>query len=73
MIQEIKNLGKNLVAAITPVSLASNDVHPVDVNGNYDWNAQAYRYDICNFGTSYNTQFSTGSRNGDSSSDSNPD
>ena len=69
MIQEAKNLGKNLIAAITPAHLVSNDVQPMDVTGKYDWNAQAYSYDLCNFGTQERTNTRTGN-NGDSSLDS---
>lgn len=51
MIKEAKNLVRDLAAAITPASLASNDITPMDVNGSYDWNSQAYCYDVCKFGT----------------------
>ncbi len=47
MIKEAKNLVRDLAAAITPASLATNDVTPINVNGSYDWNAQAYSYDVC--------------------------
>lgn len=59
MIKEAKNLVRDLAAAITPASLASNDVTPMDVNGNYDWNAQAYSYDVCKIGTNNRTQIGT--------------
>ena len=59
MIKEAKNLVRDLAAAITPASLASNDVTPIDVNGNYDWNAQAYSYDVCKFGTNNMTSNQT--------------
>ena len=51
MIKEAKNLVRDLAAAITPASLATNDIHPINVNGSYDWNAQAYSYDVCKAGT----------------------
>lgn len=69
MIQEVKKIGKILIDAITPASLASNDIHPLDVSGNYDWNAQAFNYDICAYGTCKNTSFRT-AQNGDTSYDS---
>jgi hypothetical protein len=56
MIKEAKNLVRDLAAAITPASLASNDDTPMDVNGSYDWNAQAYSYDVCNAMTSMQTR-----------------
>ena len=59
MIKEAKNLVRDLAAAITPASLATNDVTPMDVNGSYDWNAQAYSYDVCNAGTSNRTSMGT--------------
>lgn len=70
MIQEVKNFSKNIIAAITPASLASqNDIQPMDVNGKYNWKSQSYSYDICNFGTSRSTNIKTGG-NGDRSPDS---
>ena len=59
MIKEAKNLVRDLAAAITPASLASNDVTPMDVNGSYDWNAQAYSYDVCKIGTTNFTRMGT--------------
>lgn len=64
MIKEAKNLVRDLAAAITPASLVKNDAVPLDVRGNYDWNAQAYSYDVCKFGTSYQTSSQTRSMNG---------
>lgn len=59
MIKEAKNLVCDLAAAITPASLATNDVTPIDVNGSYDWNAQAFSYDVCKFGTTHWTSVGT--------------
>ena len=59
MIKEAKNLVRDLAAAITPASLATNDVTPMDVNGSYDWNAQAYSYDVCKIGTINRTSMGT--------------
>ncbi|MBQ3350043.1 MAG: hypothetical protein IJG38_06550 [Thermoguttaceae bacterium] len=59
MIKEAKNLVRDLAAAITPASLATNDVTPMDVNGSYDWNAQAYSYDVCKIGTMNQTSSQT--------------
>lgn len=59
MIKEAKNLVRDLAAAITPASLATNDVTPMDVTGSYDWNAQAYNYDVCKFATQQTTHFQT--------------
>ena len=55
MIQEIKNFGKNILAAITPATLAANSAPTVDMSGKYDWKAQAYSYNVCNSGTTIGT------------------
>lgn len=60
MIKEAKNLVRDLAAAITPASLTVNDTHPVNVKGTYDWNAQAYSYDVCNAFTSIQTRSGQG-------------
>lgn len=59
MIKEAKNLVRDLAAAITPSALTVNEIHPLDVTGSYDWNAQAYSYDVCKFGTTNRTQSGT--------------
>ena len=60
MIKEAKNLVRDLAAAITPSSLASNDAAPMNVNGSYDCNAQAYSYDVCNAKTYSQTRSGQG-------------
>lgn len=73
MIKEAKNFVRDLAAAITPASLASNDVTPINVNGSYDWNAQAYSYDVCNFGTNEFTTIGTQTGNVYGGDDTNRD
>ena len=73
MIKEAKNLVRDLAAAITPASLATNDVTPMDVNGSYDWNAQAYSYDVCKIGTMNQTTSQTRSNQWNGVDDTNFD
>lgn len=59
MIKEAKNFASNLVAALTPATLANDTVTGIDVNGSYDWNTQSYSYDVCKFGTNAMTSSQT--------------